>query len=254
VFEGRIRAAVALDGSEHAPTALRSEWPRVLVIAAEGSYRQILTRHLASEGFQVETASNVREGLEVHKCMRLDLALLDAVPGYSGIELSQAVQSLAPTPLIIVSASNSEADVVRSLEIGAADYVLKPFRVRELIARMRAILRRIKLWCPPVEVLTHGPVTLDSRSCEVYVHGKAITLPRREFELLHFFMTHVGQVVTREMCIDRVWRGKGSDSRTLDTHVKRIRTKIEPDPAHPLYLTTFRGVGYGFNADPREEV
>jgi len=248
-----MRQVAALDRREHATKASFSEWPRVLVIAAETSYRQTLATCLSSEGFQVEGAADAREGLQVHNRMRPDLVLLDAVlPDHSRTELRQVLKSLAPTPLIIVSASNSEVDVVGGLEVGAADYVFKPFRVRELIARMRAILRRVGVARPPVEVLKQGPVTLDLGSYEGYVNGSAIPLARREFELLHFFMTHVGQVVTRESCIDRIWRGAELlDTRTLDTHVKRIRAKIEPDPTNPRYLITFRGIGYKFNADPR---
>jgi two-component system, OmpR family, response regulator RegX3 len=253
VLGGRIRPLAAVDIRKHTPNASRSEWPLVLVIAAQTSYRQTLATSLSSEGFRVECAADAREGLQVHRHMRPDLVLLDAVgPDHPRIELRQMLKSLAPTPLIIVSASNSEVDVVGSLEVGAADYVFKPLRMRELVARMHAILRRLGVPRPPVEVLEQGPITLDLGSYEVYVNGNAVAFTRREFELLHLFMTHVGQVVTRESCIDRIWRGAELlDTRTLDTHVKRIRTKIEPDPANPRYVVTFRGIGYQFNADPR---
>jgi two-component system response regulator RegX3 len=208
---------------------------------------------LSDEGFRVEGAADAREGLHIHRHMRPDLVLLDAIgPDHPRIELRQMLKALAPTPLIIVGASNSEVDVVGSLEVGAADYVFKPLRMRELVARMHAILRRLGTPRPPVEVLKQGPVTLDLGSHEVYANGNPIAFTRREFELLHLLMTHVGQVVTRESCIDRIWRGAELlDTRTLDTHVKRIRTKIEPDPANPRYLVTFRGIGYQFNAEPR---
>ncbi len=224
----------------------------MLAIAPETSSRHDLVTHLGSEGFEVESAADPREGLRTSERTRPDLVLLEAaLPEQSGIELGHVLRSLAPAPVIIVSASNAEADVVSGLEVGAADYVYTPFRIRELVARMRAILRRV-VPGPPDEVLEEGPITLDLASHEVRVNGRPVELARREFELLHFFMTHVGQVVTRETCIDRIWQGVDLlDTRTLDTHVKRIRTKIEPDPVHPRYLVTFRGVGYRFNAEPR---
>jgi two-component system, OmpR family, response regulator RegX3 len=248
----RIRPLAAGDGRMRTPNASRSEWPLVLVIAAQTSYRQTLATCLSNEGFRVESAADVCEGLQVHRRNRPDLVLLDAVgPDHPRIELRQMMKSLSPTPLIIVSASNSELDVVGSLEVGAADYVFKPLRMRELVARMRAVLRRLAAPRPPVEVLKQGPITLDLGSYEVYANGNVVAFTRREFELLHLLMTHVGQVVTRESCIDRIWRGAELlDTRTLDTHVKRIRTKIEPDPANPRYLVTFRGIGYQFDADP----
>jgi two-component system, OmpR family, response regulator RegX3 len=252
VLGRHIRPAAVVGRRVHTPIVSRSEWPFVLVIGGQTSYRQALAVRLGSEGFRVEGATDAREGLQVHKRMRPDLVLLDAVlPDNSGIELCQILRSLAPTPLIILSASNAEMDVVGGLDVGAADYVFKPFRLRELVARMRAILRRAGQPRPPGEILKQGPITLDLGSYEVYVDGSAIALARREFELLQFFMTHVGQVVTRELCIDRIWRGAELlDTRTLDTHVKRLRSKIEPDPANPRYLITFRGIGYKFNADP----
>lgn len=248
VARSRIRPVPRVDIRTHAPSASRSGWPVVLVIAAETSHRQDLVTHLSGEGFQVETATNAHEGFQSSSVrMRPDLVLIDAATSdQSGIELCEVLQSLASAPVIIVSTSNSEVDVVSCLEVGAADYVYKPFRRRELVARMRAVLRRATSG-PPGEVLKEGPVTLDLRSHEVYVNGCAIDLALKEFELLHFFMTHVGQVVARESCIDRIWRGKElMDTRTLDTHVKRIRDKIEPDPSNPRHLVTFRGVGYRF--------
>ena len=247
VSRPRVRRVAPVEKREYTRNNARSGWPLILVVDAETPYRQGLMNHLSREGFQVEGAANAHEGLQTYARVRPDLVLLDAVlPDRSGIELCQKLQSLAPTPVIIVSSSNSEWEAVRALEVGAADYVFKPFRVRELMARMRAILRRVTTHSPE-EVLHGGPVILDPKSREVYVSGCTIDLPRKEFELLQLFMAHAGQVVTRKLCIDRIWRGAElSDNRTIDTHVKRIRSKIEPDPSHPRYLITLRGVGFRF--------
>jgi two-component system response regulator RegX3 len=148
----------------------------------------------------------------------------------------------------MVTARDSEVDVVLGLELGASDYVPKPFRLRELVARMRAVMRRgATTPSPRDEVLTAGPVRLDTGRRDVAVDGHQVDLSRKEFDLLALLMSHVGQVVTREWCIDRLWWEQDlSDSRTLDTHVKRLRRKIEPDPAHPRHLVTVRGVGFRF--------
>jgi len=147
-----------------------------------------------------------------------------------------------------VTARDSEVDVVLGLELGASDYVAKPFRLRELVARMRAVLRRgSSTPTTREEVLVSGPVRLDTGRREVTVHGTGVDLSRKEFDLLSLLMSHSGQVVTRDWCIDRLWWDQDlSDTRTLDTHVKRLRRKIEPDPAHPRHLLTVRGVGFRF--------
>jgi two-component system response regulator RegX3 len=222
-------------------------WPRVLVVDGEASYREALASGLGREGFEVEGAADAHQALQMFGHVRPDLVLLNAVlPDESGIELCERIQSLATTPVIIVTERSSEGDVVLGLDHGACDYVSKPFRVRELVARMRAVLRRVTA-DPVDEVLVAGPVRLDTVRRDVHVSGQPVELCRKEFELLQLFMSRAGQVMTRETCIDHVWRNRELvDTRTLDTHVKRIRRKIELDPARPRHLVTVRGIGFRF--------
>lgn len=223
--------------------------PLVLVVDDEESYRQALAAGLAHEGFSVEVAGDGHEALRQFHQLRPDLVLLDVMlPDQSGVELCQRMRALAPVPIIMVTARSSEVDVVLGLELGASDYVPKPFRLRELVARMHAVLRRgAAPPSQPDEILTAGPVRLDTGRREVTVGGRPVVLSRKEFDLLTLLVSRAGQVVTREWCIDRLWwEQELADSRTLDTHVKRLRRKIEPDPAHPRYLVTVRGVGFRF--------
>jgi two-component system response regulator RegX3 len=221
----------------------------VLVIDDEESFRQALASGLSREGFAVELAANGHDALQLFHRVHPDLVLLDVMlPDQSGIDLCRSMRALAPVPIIMVTARDSEVDVVLGLELGASDYVAKPFRLRELVARMRAVLRRG--WTAPLprdELVEVGPVRLDTDRREVTVHGRSIDLSRKEFDLLTLLMTHAGQVVTREWCIDRLWWDQDlADTRTLDTHVKRLRRKVEPDPGHPRHLVTVRGVGFRF--------
>ena len=238
-------------GDPPRPVPGRSRRPVVLVVDDEDSYRQALTSGLAREGFTVELAADGHEALRLFHRVRPDLVLLDVMlPDQSGVELCQRMRALAPVPIIMVTARDSEVDVVVGLEVGAADYIAKPFRLRELVARMRAVLRR---GAPaPVlqdEVLVQGPVRLDAARREVTVGGRSVELSRKEFDLLALLMAQPGQVVTRDWCINRLWWDQDlADSRTLDTHVKRLRRKIEPDPAHPRHLITVRGVGFRFQS------
>ena len=223
----------------------------MLVVDDEGSYRQALASGLSREGFAVEVAADGREALRLFHRIRPDLVLLDVMlPDQSGVELCQRMRALAPVPIIMVSARDSEVDIVLGLELGAADYVAKPFRLRELVARMRAVLRRGgSTPGPRDEVVAVGPVRLDTGRREVSVHGQRVDLSRKEFDLLALLMSHAGHVVTREWCIDRLWWDQDlTDTRTLDTHVKRLRRKVEPDPANPRHLVTVRGVGFRFEA------
>ena len=229
----------------------RDNRPLVLVVDDEESYRQALASGLAREGFAVEIAGDGHEALRLFHRVHPDLVLLDVMlPDQSGIEICQQMRALKPVPIIMVTARDSEVDVVLGLELGASDYVAKPFRLRELVARMRAVLRRgVTVSEPHEEVLALGPVRLDAGRREVTVHDRPVDLSRKEFDLLALLMSHSGQVVTREWCIDRLWWDQElTDTRTLDTHIKRLRRKVEPDPAHPRHLVTVRGVGFRFEA------
>lgn len=247
--------AVASVGDDRAATngttkpAPRDRRPVVLVVDDEESYRQALASGLAQEGFTVELAADGHQALRMFHRVHPDLVLLDVMlPDQSGVELCQRMRAAAPVPIIMVTARDSEVDVVVGLEVGAADYVAKPFRLRELVARMRAVLRRgVPVPSHPDEVLVQGPVRLDAARREVTVEGRSVELSRKEFDLLALLMAQPGQVVTRDWCIDRLWWDQElADTRTLDTHVKRLRRKIEPDPAHPRHLVTVRGVGFRF--------
>jgi two-component system response regulator RegX3 len=227
----------------------RDNRPLVLVVDDEESYRQALASGLAREGFAVEMAADGHEALRLFHRVHPDIVLLDVMlPDQSGTELCQQMRALKPVPIIMVTARDSEVDVVLGLELGASDYVAKPFRLRELVARMRAVLRRGAAVAEHHEEVLHvGPVRLDAGRREVSVDDRPVDLSRKEFDLLALLMSHSGQVVTREWCIDRLWWDQElTDTRTLDTHIKRLRRKIEPDPANPRHLVTVRGVGFRF--------
>jgi two-component system response regulator RegX3 len=229
----------------------RDSRPLVLVVDDEESYRQALASGLAREGFAVELAADGHEALRLFHRIHPDLVLVDVMlPDQSGVELCQQMRALAPVPIIMVTAKDSEVDVVLGLELGASDYVPKPFRLRELVARMRAVLRRgVTVSEHHEEILHVGPVRLDAGRREVAVDEVPVELSRKEFDLLSLLMSHSGQVVTRDGCIDRLWWDQElTDTRTLDTHIKRLRRKIEPDPANPRHLVTVRGVGFRFEA------
>ena len=239
------------NGRSPAGTPQRDNRPLVLVVDDEESYRQALASGLTREGFAVEIAGDGHEALRLFHRVHPDLVLLDVMlPDQSGIELCQQMRALKPIPIIMVTARDSEVDVVLGLELGASDYVPKPFRLRELVARMRAVLRRGAAVAEHHEEVLHvGPVRLDAGRREVTVHELPVELSRKEFDLLSLLMSHSGQVVTRDGCIDRLWWDQElTDTRTLDTHIKRLRRKIEPDPANPRHLVTVRGVGFRFEA------
>jgi len=245
-------ATTTVTNTRQLPNALsRDNRPLVLVVDDEESYRQALASGLAREGFAVECAGDGHEALRLFHRVHPDLVLLDVMlPDQSGIEVCQQMRALKPVPIIMVTARDSEVDVVLGLELGASDYVPKPFWLRELVARMRAVLRRgVAVAEPHEEVLHVGPVRLDAGRREVTVHDMPVELSRKEFDLLSLLMSHSGQVVTRDGCIDRLWWDQElTDTRTLDTHIKRLRRKIEPDPANPRHLVTVRGVGFRFEA------
>jgi len=221
----------------------------VLVVEDEESYQDALNVGLTVEGFIVVSASTLAQARELLASTKPNLILLDVMlPDGSGIDFCREVYDTTRTPVIMVSARTSEVDIVLGLEIGAADYVTKPYRLRELIARMRAVLRRP---ASPTdeEVITFGPMRMDFVRRSLTRNGEEIDLSRKEFDLLALFATRLGQVVTREVCLDTLWWGlQLSDTRTLDTHVKRLRQKIELDPADPIHLVTIRGVGFRLDA------
>jgi len=238
---------------------------RILVVEDEPSYGDALQVGLSKEGYAVELVDDGLLALQQFTERPPDLVLLDVLlPGISGTELCRRMRAIAPVPVIMVTALDAELDVVLGLELGAADYVTKPYRLRELVARIQAVLRRSAPaealggpWAAAVEaeepdVVVAGPVTVDFARREVTRHGELVHLSRREFDLLALLLSPPGRVRTRDELIDRLWHERDlSDTRTLDTHIRRLRVKIERDPAEPEYLVTVRGVGFRFDPERR---
>jgi two-component system response regulator RegX3 len=225
----------------------------VLVVEDEESFVEALTLGLRREGFDVTVARDGRQALALFEAAKPDLVLLDLMlPGLSGIDVCRELRRISRTPVIMVTAKDSEVDTVVGLEVGADDYVTKPYRMRELVARMRAVLRRAAAdvgVAEEHEVLEAGEIRLDLARHELTVRGEAVPLPRKEFEVLELLMDNAGRVLTRESLLDRVWgHDYVGDTKTLDVHIKRIRGKIEDDPRRPSRITTIRGVGYRFEA------
>jgi two-component system response regulator RegX3 len=226
--------------------------PLILVVDDEQSYRDALAVALQREGFLVETAADGNEAIARFEATRPALVLLDVMlPKISGIDVCRELRARSRVPIIMVTAKNAEIDAVVGLEVGADDYVTKPFRLRELIARVRAAMRRIPAIAEDEaggdEVVEVGDVRLDAGRHEVFVRGESVPLPLKEFELLELLMSNAGRVLTRDVLIDRVWGPNYfGDTKTLDVHVKRLRSKIELDPSKPSRLVTVRGVGYRY--------
>jgi two-component system response regulator RegX3 len=223
----------------------------VLVVEDEESFVEALVVGLKREGFLVKVATDGAEALEMFDQVRPDLVLLDVwLPRMSGIDVCREIRTKSRVPIIMVTAKSSEIDTVVGLEVGADDYVTKPYRLRELVARMRAVLRRSPPagdGPPAADALEVGELRLDPERHEVYLRGGQVALPLKEFELLELLMGNAGRVLTRETLIDRVWGPHYvGDTKTLDVHVKRLRAKIEDDPARPARITTIRGLGYKF--------
>ena len=224
---------------------------RVLVVEDEESYREALAYMLRKEGFDVIEAADGTAGLAEYDRAGADIVLLDLMmPGLPGTEVCRQLRLRGPVPVIMVTARDSEIDKVVGLELGADDYVTKPYSARELVARIRAVLRRRGDVEAPVEsALEAGPVRMDVERHVVSVDGEPVALPLKEFDLLELLMRNAGRVLTRVQLIDRVWGSDYvGDTKTLDVHVKRLRAKIEPDPANPKYLVTVRGLGYKLEA------
>ncbi len=222
---------------------------RVLVVEDEESFSDALSFLLAKEGFEVELASSGLQALAAYDRSGADLVLLDLMlPGRSGLEVCRELRARGDVPVIMVTAKDSEIDKVVGLEIGADDYVTKPFSSRELLARVRAVLRRHGRGEDAADTLEGGPVRIDVERHVVSVAGEQVPMPLKEFELLEVLLRSAGRVLTREQLINRVWGSDYyGDTKTLDVHVKRLRAKIEPDPSQPRHLVTIRGVGYRYD-------
>ena len=224
---------------------------RVLVVEDEESFSEALGYLLRKEGFEVTVAGTGPDALAEFERGGADLVLLDLMlPGLSGIEVCQKLRASSTVPVIMLTAKDSEIDKVVGLEIGADDYMTKPFSSRELIARIRAVLRRQgDRGGEPVMtgVVEAGPVRMDVERHVVAVDGRQVSLPLKEFELLELLLRNAGRVLTRGQLIDRIWGADYvGDTKTLDVHVKRLRAKVEPQPSTPRHLVTVRGVGYKF--------
>ncbi|MDP9071683.1 MAG: response regulator transcription factor [Actinomycetota bacterium] len=227
----------------------------VLVVEDEESFVEALVVGLKREGFLVHVAGDGVEALSLFDAVRPDLVLLDVMlPTLSGVDVCREIRSRSKTPVIMVTAKGSEIDTVVGLEVGADDYVTKPYRLRELVARMRAVLRRAPrqdALSGEGTVLEVGDVRLDPERHEVTVRGEAVALPLKEFDLLEILLDNAGRVLTRETLIDRVWGATYvGDTKTLDVHIKRLRSKVEEDPSQPARIVTIRGLGYRYEASP----
>lgn len=221
---------------------------KILIVEDEETLAEAIAFLLVKEGFEVEIAATGTLAVELFEKNGADLVLLDLMlPGLSGTEVCRQIRAKSAVPIIMLTAKDSEIDKVVGLELGADDYVTKPYSSRELIARIRAVLRRGELLDTTTEVgvLTVGPVRLDIDRHIITVNGLPISLPLKEFELLEFLMRNSGRVLTRIQLIDRVWGSDYvGDTKTLDVHIKRLRAKIETDPANPTLIQTVRGLGY----------
>ncbi|MEY4961446.1 MAG: hypothetical protein RLZZ249_143 [Actinomycetota bacterium] len=223
--------------------------PRVLVVEDEIGLREPLVYLLQKEGYDIIEAEDGNAAVELFRSHNPDLILLDLMlPGLSGNEVCRLIRSESQVPIIMLTAKDAEIDKVVGLELGADDYVTKPYSTRELLARMKAVLRRGR------ETVQHepgllkaGPVVMDIERHTVSVNGEPVQMPLKEFELLELLMENLNRVLTRGQIIDRVWGSNYfGDTKTLDVHVKRIRSKIEEDPSRPRHLLTVRGLGYKF--------
>ncbi len=225
---------------------------RVLIVEDEESFVEALTVGLTREGFTVNVARDGKEALDFFNAYSPDIVLLDVMlPLVSGVDVCRQIRARSQVPIIMVTAKGEEIDAVVGLEVGADDYVTKPYRLRELISRMRSLLRRSR-WTAESEafrgeVVEVGDVAVDPERHEVFVRGEPIELPLKEFDLLELLLTNAGRVLTRDALIDQVWGSDYvGDTKTLDVHVKRLRSKIEDDPSKPRRIVTIRGLGYKY--------
>jgi len=224
---------------------------RILIVEDEESFREGLQYMLSREGFEVVLASDGAQGMAEFDKSAPDLVLLDwMLPEFPGIEVCKYIRTKSSVPVIMLTAKDTEVDKVVGLELGADDYVTKPFSTAELLARIRAVLRRgVDIEIPNAAVIEIGAIRIDLDRHTISVNAEEISMPLKEFELLEYLMRNSGRVLTRGQLMDRVWGSNyHGDGKTLDVHIKRIRSKIEPDPANPIYLTTVRGLGYRFES------
>jgi two-component system response regulator RegX3 len=224
--------------------------PKVLLVEDEDALADALEYQLSREGYEVSRAADGAAALDEFRRAGADLVLLDLMlPKMSGEDVCREIRRGSEVPIIMLTARDADVDKIVGLELGADDYVTKPFNTRELVARMKAVLRRAarEPGDDGIPVLEGAGVRLDPERFEVTVRGEAVHLPRKEFELLELLMENAGRVLTRDTLIDRIWGPDYfGDTRTLDVHVKRLRAKIEPDPHDPKHLVTIRGLGYRF--------
>lgn len=225
---------------------------KILIVEDETSFSEALSFLLEKEGFETQVCESGRAALAEFSKENFDLILLDLmIPEISGIEVCRSIRNTSQVPIIMLTAKDAEVDKVVGLELGADDYVTKPYSARELVARIKAVLRRrtSEEIFTEVGILQAGPVRIDIDRHSVTVNGSAISLPLKEFELLEFLIRNQGKVLTRVQLIDRIWGGDYyGDTKTLDVHIKRLRSKIETDPASPELIQTIRGLGYKFEA------
>jgi two-component system response regulator RegX3 len=223
----------------------------VLLAEDEESFVDALVIGLSHEGFRVVVARDGGEAIRLFQQADPDIVLLDLMlPKMSGLDVCRAIRAQSPVPIIMVTAKGGEIDTVVALEVGADDYVTKPYRLRELVARMRAVMRRSPAggeWGEDESLIEAGQIRVDVDQRRVYVRGQEVQLRRKEFELLRLLVENAGRVLTRDVLIDRIWGTDYiGDTKTLDVHVKRLRARIEKDPGNPVLITTVRGVGYRF--------
>ena len=221
---------------------------KILLVEDEESFREGLSFMLSKEGYEVITADNGNDAVSKFEQHGADLVLLDVMlPGLSGLEVCKKLRTMTKVPIVMLTAKDTELDKVLGLEIGADDYITKPFSSRELLARVKAILRRVGGVEEKTSVLEIGPVRVDTERHLVTVDGVEQSLPLKEFDLLVYLMQNAGRVLTRVQLIDRIWGSDYfGDTKTLDVHVKRIRSRIEKDAANPKLIQTIRGLGYKF--------
>ena len=222
---------------------------RILIVEDEASFSEALAFLLTKEGFETAVAEDGRQAINMFNADGADLILLDLmIPEVSGVEVCRTIRTQSQVPIIMLTAKDAEIDKVVGLELGADDYVTKPYSSRELIARIKAVLRRGQSEDgsnQDQDLLEVGPIRLNIGKHQVFVSGNPVALPLKEFELLEFLMRNSGRVLTRSQLIDRVWGGDYyGDTKTLDVHIKRLRANVEADPANPVLIQTIRGLGY----------